>query len=189
MQDSLWKIWRDMVCLSKPYPFKFFKGCLPQNLLSPFLNIFVSHVRSVNVLCLRGSVKTKNINLKAKAINHRRCSEIKATLGTEERDCNTGVFLWNLRDFSEQFFYKTLLSSVCHWTSQLNKLAIPVNLVNSNKFRTENDGPLLKVISFETTGQYETDMIYIFLNLFKTWDQRMYVGLDCKVLRQRRKTC
>ena len=93
------------------------------------------------------------------------------------------------RDFSEQFFYKTLLSSVCHWTSQLNKLAIPVNLVNSNKFRTENDGPLLKVISFETTGQYETDMIYIFLNLFKTWDQRMYVGLDCKVLRQRRKTC
>ena len=24
--------------LFKPYPFKFFKGCLPQNLLSPFLN-------------------------------------------------------------------------------------------------------------------------------------------------------
>ena len=27
-----------MVCLSRPYPFKRFKGCLPQNLLSSFLN-------------------------------------------------------------------------------------------------------------------------------------------------------
>ena len=27
-----------MVGLSRPYPFKFFKGCLRQNLLSPFLN-------------------------------------------------------------------------------------------------------------------------------------------------------
>ena len=27
-----------MVCLSRPYPLKFFKSCLPQILLSPFLN-------------------------------------------------------------------------------------------------------------------------------------------------------
>ena len=27
-----------MVCLSRPYPFKFFKDCLPQNLLSSLLN-------------------------------------------------------------------------------------------------------------------------------------------------------
>ena len=27
-----------MVCLSKPYQFKFFKGCFPQILLGPFLN-------------------------------------------------------------------------------------------------------------------------------------------------------
>ena len=27
-----------MVCLSRPYHFKFFKGCLPQILLGPFLN-------------------------------------------------------------------------------------------------------------------------------------------------------
>ena len=32
--------WRDMVCLSKSYPFKFFKGCLPQILLGYFLNTF-----------------------------------------------------------------------------------------------------------------------------------------------------
>ena len=29
---------RDMVCLSRPYPFKLFKSCVPQNLLGPFLN-------------------------------------------------------------------------------------------------------------------------------------------------------
>ena len=32
--------WRDMICLSKPYPFKFSKGYLPQILLGPFLNTF-----------------------------------------------------------------------------------------------------------------------------------------------------
>ena len=32
-----------MVCLSRPYPFKFFKGCLRQNLLSPLLNT-LSHI-------------------------------------------------------------------------------------------------------------------------------------------------
>ena len=30
-------------CLSRPYPFKFLKGCLPQNLLSPLLNT-LSHL-------------------------------------------------------------------------------------------------------------------------------------------------
>ena len=29
VEDSLKKIWRDMGCLSRPYYFKFFKGCLP----------------------------------------------------------------------------------------------------------------------------------------------------------------
>ena len=43
MEDSLQKIWRDMVCLSRPYPFRFFKGCLPQNSLSLLLNT-LSHV-------------------------------------------------------------------------------------------------------------------------------------------------
>ena len=27
-----------LISLSRPYPFKFIKGCLPQNLLSPLLN-------------------------------------------------------------------------------------------------------------------------------------------------------
>ena len=37
-ERSLWKI-----DLSRPYPFKFFKGCLPQILLGPFLNT-LSHL-------------------------------------------------------------------------------------------------------------------------------------------------
>ena len=32
-----------MVCLSRPYQFKFFKGCLPQISLGPFLNT-LSHL-------------------------------------------------------------------------------------------------------------------------------------------------
>ena len=32
------EIWRDMICLDRPYHFKFFKGCYPQILLGPFLN-------------------------------------------------------------------------------------------------------------------------------------------------------
>ena len=38
VEDSLWKIWSNLVYLSRPYHFKFFKGCLPQILLGPFLN-------------------------------------------------------------------------------------------------------------------------------------------------------
>ena len=43
VEDSLWRIGRDMVWLSRPYPFKFFKGCLLQILLGPFLNT-LSHL-------------------------------------------------------------------------------------------------------------------------------------------------
>ena len=35
---ALKKISRDMACLSRPYSFNFFKGCLPQILLGPLLN-------------------------------------------------------------------------------------------------------------------------------------------------------
>ena len=38
MEENPSKIWGDMVCLSRPYSFKFFKGCLSQILLGPFLN-------------------------------------------------------------------------------------------------------------------------------------------------------
>ena len=53
MKDSLYEIWSDMVCLSRQYwyYFKFSKGCLPQILFGPILNIF-SHM--INI-CLSGS--------------------------------------------------------------------------------------------------------------------------------------
>ena len=43
VEDSLSKIWRDIVCLSRTYPFKIFNGCLLQILLVPFLNT-LSHM-------------------------------------------------------------------------------------------------------------------------------------------------
>ena len=43
VEDSLLKIWTDMACFNRSYPFKFFKGWLPQILLGPFLNT-LSHI-------------------------------------------------------------------------------------------------------------------------------------------------
>ena len=43
VEDSLWKTWGDMVCLSRAYPFEFFKRCLPQILLGALLNT-LSHM-------------------------------------------------------------------------------------------------------------------------------------------------
>ena len=39
VEDSLYKVWKDMVCLSRPHHTKFFKDCISQILLFQFLNI------------------------------------------------------------------------------------------------------------------------------------------------------
>ena len=38
VEDSLQKIWSDIVCLGRPYHFKVFKDCLPHVSLGPFFN-------------------------------------------------------------------------------------------------------------------------------------------------------
>ena len=38
VEDNYLKNWGGMVCLSRSHSFKFFKDCLPQILLGPFLN-------------------------------------------------------------------------------------------------------------------------------------------------------
>ena len=53
-KKNLWKpsfkkfegVWSTFVCLSRPYHFKFFKGCPPQILLGPLLNTLntLSHI-------------------------------------------------------------------------------------------------------------------------------------------------
>ena len=53
VEDNLWKIWSDMICLSRPYPLKFFKDCLPQFLLGPFLN------NLIQIWTLKPKEKTK----------------------------------------------------------------------------------------------------------------------------------
>ena len=43
MWKAAFKKFQGMVCLSRPYPLKYLKDCLPQNLLSPLLNT-LSHL-------------------------------------------------------------------------------------------------------------------------------------------------
>ena len=51
-----------MVCLGGPYHFKFFKGCLPQILLGPFLNALTQVVLGMGLStggakhCTRGKL-------------------------------------------------------------------------------------------------------------------------------------
>ena len=47
VEDRLWKISSNMVCLSRPYHFILFKRCLPQILLGPLLNI-LPQMRLIN---------------------------------------------------------------------------------------------------------------------------------------------
>ena len=49
VEDSLYEIWKDMVCLSKQYLFTFFKGCLPQILLDTFLKT-LSQIESLHLI-------------------------------------------------------------------------------------------------------------------------------------------
>ena len=47
-EDSLLKIWKDMVSLSRSYPCKFFKGYRPQILLGPFFLNTLSQIEVSN---------------------------------------------------------------------------------------------------------------------------------------------
>ena len=49
VENSLLKNWTDMVCLGRSYHFKYFKGCLPQILLGPFLNTLTQMDNSLPV--------------------------------------------------------------------------------------------------------------------------------------------
>ena len=60
MEDSLNKIWRETVCLSKPYPFIFFKGCLLQIVPGPLLNT-LSHLGPRNEASKVGKTFVKGL--------------------------------------------------------------------------------------------------------------------------------
>ena len=52
LKTTFEKIWSDVVCLGRPYPFSFFKGCLPQILLGPLLNTFTHIIINFVVACV-----------------------------------------------------------------------------------------------------------------------------------------
>ena len=57
-----------MVCLSRTYPFKCFKGFLPQNLLSPLLNT-LSHILLLGLFYfINENLDTQQTNISVKSI-------------------------------------------------------------------------------------------------------------------------
>ena len=46
-------VYEKHVCLGRPYHFKFFKGCLPQILLGPFLNTLTQMIFKMGFTCMR----------------------------------------------------------------------------------------------------------------------------------------
>ena len=53
-----------MVCLSKLHNFKFFKGCLPQILLGPFLNTYLLYIYSLHLFFTFNNIPFLNLQLK-----------------------------------------------------------------------------------------------------------------------------
>ena len=56
VEGSLQKSLSDLVCLSRPYHFKVFKGCLPHIVLGPFLNTLTQ----LGMAGREGTASTKN---------------------------------------------------------------------------------------------------------------------------------
>ena len=64
MKDRLKEFEGVWPALGKPYPFKFFKGCLPQILLGPFLNTLtylISPAVQFTLICVIILVKCQNM--------------------------------------------------------------------------------------------------------------------------------
>ena len=51
-----------MICLRRPYTFKFFKGCLPQILVAPFLDA-LAHMIKNTISTFFGKVELQLVNL------------------------------------------------------------------------------------------------------------------------------
>ena len=90
-KQNLWKtafkkfdgIWS---ALSRPYSFKFFKGCLPQILLGPFLNTLthVSRLRCDILNCFEVNIEENRM------VTFTRCKKKKKKLFTaNNRECRT----------------------------------------------------------------------------------------------------
>ena len=88
------------LALGRPYPFKFFKGCLPQILLGPFLNT-LSHLllqkQPQEVFCKIGVLKNSSVSqsLFLKVQSYKSCNN--KYMITSKQIANTEMFEF-LRD-------------------------------------------------------------------------------------------
>ena len=110
MEDNLKKTWRDMVCLSRPYPFKLFKGCLPQNLLSPLLNILTQlyvdlfHCRKTQTLGLVYlRLRKKFLRLIARSHDWAKCRRNNTGLLRDRRNEFTHINFLKIENVHDYF--------------------------------------------------------------------------------------
>ena len=60
VEDSLYKIWSDIASLSRPYHFNFFKGCITQVLLGPFLKT-LTHISFLAPFYVHNLIKDERL--------------------------------------------------------------------------------------------------------------------------------
>ena len=121
-----------MVCLNRPYPFKFFKGCLPQILLGPFLNTLSQMSRRrpgylLNVLCAfslrpvsKGSIATIQILIHTtnfekifSASKYRSMYETKPVEPSTLRSMQIFNFLFNFRRYLFYHHFAEAVAQSC----------------------------------------------------------------------------
>ena len=67
-----------MVCLSKSYPFKYFKSCLPQILLDPFLNTLSNSFVPESVAISKIYISTENFMTKVWLVQLKEYENLKS---------------------------------------------------------------------------------------------------------------
>ena len=90
-----------MVCLSRPYHFKFFKDCLPQILLGPFLNT-LSNIALCSVTYCRSTMISWYVNL--------RKIKLRYILKNQDYKSSTLPFLI----YAQEIYDPSILSHLSH---------------------------------------------------------------------------
>ena len=96
LEESLLKNWRDMVCLSRPYPFKYFKSCHPQILFKPFLNT-LSHLKSRRLKFPMEIFLISNFSVSELHGKYLKRYEVTKAIGWKQ-DGQGGELCWNIKN-------------------------------------------------------------------------------------------
>ena len=109
-EDSLEKIWRDIVYLRRPYPFKFFKGCLPQILPGSFLNILSQILLRLNMVFQEKDFQVSNVMWNYDLVPNRAHQWTGLSTGI-----GTGTYDRDLLDERVKLFWVEMLLYIINW--------------------------------------------------------------------------